>query len=477
MDFYWYDYETTGLWLSEDRIVQFGGVRTDDALRPKGKIEQLYCKPAPDHLPQVRACLVHHISPQEARRQGRTEYEFAARIHKLLSRPNTCAVGYNAMQFDHRLTQHLFYRNLLDPYGWHYENGNTKWDIIDLFRAAYVLRPDGINWPKPQDDRPPFHLEDLAKANGMSTAFAHDTEADVQTTLELARLIKQKQPKLWDYYLSLRKKDVVNGQLRQGTFLYVSGSVLYRRRSGTIAAVLGKDRRGYIYAYDLSYDPGECFAADGPALLDDESIGRKALYRFRANASPFVVSFAIDRNLSPKNHGVLERMDLDLKTLRRHEEALAKLNRGRNLLDRVCDAYEQKKGARAEKDFVDDLYGGGFIGNSDRRKLRQVLTSIDNPASWDQIRFSDPRLPELVFRFRARNFGESLSEMDEQRWRMHCRLRILEQQDQNGLTSFGHFTKDIAEERQKVETEKGRQILDDLEAYAAEVKAWLDQEG
>ena len=61
--FYWYDYETTGLSFHEDRIVRFARRRTDTDLRAIGEPEVLYCQPAPDCIPTVRATLLHGITP------------------------------------------------------------------------------------------------------------------------------------------------------------------------------------------------------------------------------------------------------------------------------------------------------------------------------------------------------------------------------------------------------------------------------
>ena len=470
MDFFWYDYETTGRWPVEDRPVQFAGVRTDATLREMRPVETLYCQPAPDCLPKVRACLVHRISPQEARHRGVTEHEFASRIHRLLSEPNTCAVGFNAMRFDHMFTQLLFYRNMLEPYAWHYKNGNAKWDIINLFRAAYALRPEGLNWAKDENGKLSFSQEDLAEANGIQLASVHDAAADVKTMLSLARLIRKKQPKLWDYYLGLCKKAAVSAQL-QDTFIYISGSVLHWRRSGTVAAILGSDDSGSVYAFDLSYDPRICFDTEDKALLAKGSTSKKAVHRFRANASPFVVRFDISAPLSAKGRAELTQMGLDLETLQRHYTILEK-NRS-SYYQRVTDAFETRWADNNDVDVDVALFSGGFIPNVDRRQLERILASTDAPARWEHFKFRDRRLPELVFRFRARNFPESLSREDAARWRAHCRYQVFQKQDSNGLTPFDHYKNDIEEKRREDIDEDTRRLLDDLESYGDELKAKL----
>ncbi|MCV4932819.1 exodeoxyribonuclease I, partial [Escherichia coli] len=82
------------------------------------------------------------------------------------------------------------------------------WDLIDVVRAAYALRPDGIVWPE-QDGRVTLKLERLTAANGIDHGQAHDALSDVRATIALARLIREKQPKLYDYLFALRSKQKV----------------------------------------------------------------------------------------------------------------------------------------------------------------------------------------------------------------------------------------------------------------------------
>ena len=165
--FYWHDYETFGTDPARDRPAQFAGLRTDADLNVIGDPLVIYCRPAPDFLPHPRACLVTGITPQEALEKGLPECEFIARIHEELARPCTCGVGYNSLRFDDEFTRYTLYRNFFDPYSREWQNGNSRWDIIDMVRTACALRPDGIEWPLREDGLPSFRLEDLTAANGI----------------------------------------------------------------------------------------------------------------------------------------------------------------------------------------------------------------------------------------------------------------------------------------------------------------------
>ena len=202
----WHDYETWGVSPKYDKPSQFAGIRTDLDLNIISEPEVFYCQPPQDYLPQPEACLVTGITPQKAQREGLTEAEFASRIHAMFSQPNTCVAGYNNIRFDDEVTRYMLYRNFYDPYAREWQHGNSRWDIIDMVRACYALRPDGINWPTNDEGRVSFRLELLTQANGISHEAAHDAMSDVYATIAMAKLIKEKQPKLYDFIFNLKNK-------------------------------------------------------------------------------------------------------------------------------------------------------------------------------------------------------------------------------------------------------------------------------
>jgi exodeoxyribonuclease-1 len=215
---YWHDYETFGIDPRRDGPAQFAGLRTDLALNPIGKPLVIYCQPPRDRLPAPEACLVTGITPQIAQQHGVCEAEFIAAIHAELAQAGTCALGYNTLRFDDEVTRNTLYRNFYDPYEREWKNGNSRWDIIDMVRLTAALRPDGIEWPKDEQGRPSFRLERLTEANGISHSGAHDALVDVRATIDLARLIKTRQPRLYDFVWRNRGKHEAAELLKLGSF-------------------------------------------------------------------------------------------------------------------------------------------------------------------------------------------------------------------------------------------------------------------
>lgn len=440
--FLWHDYETFGINPRRDRPAQFAGIRTDAELNEIGEPLMLYCKPAADYLPDPESCLLTGITPQLCLERGVAEHEFAARIEAVLAQPGTIGVGYNTIRFDDEVTRHLFWRNLIDPYAREWQNDCGRWDLLDVVRMAYALRPEGITWPRKPDERfpgdpkvtrPSFKLEDLARANGLMHDAAHDALSDVRATIALARLIRQAQPKLFDFALSLHKKDKVAAELGLPTspqtaqpFLHISG--MFPPERGCLAVMwplaTHPTNKNELLAWDLSQDPGELPLLDVATLRQrlfsrsadlPEGMQRLPIKSVHLNKSPMVV-----RKLATLTPEMAAQWGVDIPAALRNAEKAAALPDMSAIWPEV---FQRPKEAAPDVD--EDLYGG-FVGNADRRRLNQLRALSPAELAHSRIGFDDDRLEEILFRYRARNFPETLSPEDTERWEAHRAAWLLE---------------------------------------------------
>jgi exodeoxyribonuclease-1 len=464
--FYWHDYETWGADPSRDRAAQFAGVRTDADLQVIGKPLTVYCKPARDMLPHPEACLITGITPGHADAEGVCEAEFFSLIHQQLSQPGTCGVGYNSIRFDDEVTRYGFYRNFLDPYGREWQNGNSRWDIIDMVRVAHALRPEGIEWPARDDGTTSFRLERLSAANGIAHEGAHDALSDVYATLELARLIKDRQPRLFDYLLQLKDKRRVAQMLdlkNRTMMLHVSSKYPASRGCITIVAPVARHptNSNGIVVYDLAFDP------DPLLKLDADEIAQR-LFTPRAQLPEGTEPVPLKTVHLNKSPAVMPTNTLT-------EDAAARwgidVGQGEVYLNRIKSAagLEQKirkvLGSR-QFDPVRDpdrsLYGGGFFSDGDRRSI-QAVRETDPKALVDLVpAFQDTRLPEMLFRYRARNWPETLSHVERSRWEAFRRERLTDPAFDAGIT-VDEYRRRLA--KMMVDpnmTDRDREILSEL---------------
>jgi exodeoxyribonuclease-1 len=425
--FFWHDYETFGIVPRRDRPVQFAGLRSDADLNPVGEPVMWFCRPAPDSLPEPESVLLTGILPQQALQQGLPEHEFAARIEAELARDGTVGVGYNSIRFDDEVTRFLFWRNLIDPYAREWQNGCGRWDLMDVVRCTWALRPAGIEWPVYPDGelrgRPSFRLEHLTRANGLDHEAAHDALSDVRATLALARLVKARQPRLWDFCLKLRRKEAVLAEIGSGRpFVHLSGRYAVERGCLAIVWPLAAHptNKNEIIVWDLAQDPRELTGLDAETVRrrlytrqDELPAGEQRLpiKTIHINKSPIVIG-----NLKTLvQGGAAQRWGLDVAAAMGNAAHAAALGRG---LDELWPQVFRRPVDAAAPDVDEDLYGG-FVPNEDRRTLQRLRELNPVQLAAKRPAFHDGRLEELVFRYRARNFPATLSEAEQARWHQH----------------------------------------------------------
>ncbi|NMH63730.1 exodeoxyribonuclease I [Shewanella salipaludis] len=427
---FWHDYETFGVSPARDRPAQFAGIRTDLDLNIIGEPVSFYCKQATDYLPSPEAILITGITPQLANLKGLVETEFMGQINALFSQPNTCVVGYNSLRFDDEVTRFGFYRNFIDPYAREWQQGNSRWDIIDLVRACYAFRPEGINWPQKEDGSPSFKLEQLTQANGLSHDKAHDALSDVYATIAIAKLIKEKQPKLYQYYFGLRRKQAVSEQLdvlNMQPLVHVSSKISALHGCTTIIAPVAHHpvNKNAIICVNMAMDIGPLIELDVEAIKTRMYTPRAELgadelpipvKQIHINKCPFI---SPAKTLTDENAA---RLQIDKAFAREQYKRLRNHPEIREKLTALFESQSEYESDNQDPDLM--LYSGGFFSHADKAKMKIIRhTTPQNLAALD-LQFDDPRVKEMLFRYRARNYPELLDEQESLRWREFCQQRL-----------------------------------------------------
>ncbi|WP_367372693.1 exodeoxyribonuclease I [Pseudomonas lini] len=423
---FWYDYETTGINPRCDRPLQVAGIRTDFDLNEIDEPVNLYCQPSDDILPHPAACAITGITPARLAEQGLSEADFMTRVHAQLAAPGTCGAGYNTLRFDDEMTRYSLYRNFFDPYAREWQGGNSRWDLIDVVRAAYALRPDGLVWPRDDEGRVTLKLERLTAANGIDHGHAHEALSDVRATIALARLIREKQPKLYDWLFQLRGKQKVMDQIRLlQPMVHISGRFSAARNYvGVVLPLAWHPRnRNALIVCDLHLDPQGLLDLDAETLRqrlytrrDDLAEGELPvpLKLIHINKCPVVAPLSVLRPVDQ------QRLELDMALYQ--ERALRLSDAQQVWRDKVLGVYSSDDFSPS-LDPEQQLYDG-FIGDRDRRLCEQVRAADPAQLAQELWPFDDERLPELLFRYRARNFPDTLSFEEQERWRIFCQKRL-----------------------------------------------------
>ena len=460
--FFFYDLETSGLSGRHDRVMQFAGQRTDMDLNPVGDPVNVLVALNDDTLPSPEALMVTGITPQQTVADGYTEAQFADILLKEIFTENTIAVGYNNIRFDDEFVRHLLWRNFRDPYEWSWRDGRSRWDLLDVVRMTRALRPEGIEWPV-VDGKPVNKLELLTKENGIDHFKAHDALSDVEALIAVTRLIREKQPQLYEYLLKMRDKNevkkLVNLDSKQ-PFVYASGRYDAAYNKVTVAFPLTAGKNGNVIVYDLRVDPTPLIG------LDSKELSGKLYATWEERQAEGFLALPVkelqyNRTPAVAPLGVLEQGDgwakigLDKETVEKHKKTLLSAP---HFAENVRGIFENKPEFKQSPDVESQLYDG-FLNDVDRLRVQSVAGASEKELADMHPEFQDERLVPLLLHYKARSFPRSLSADESAAWE---KWRV-----EHITSQLPVFTKAIEK--------LGRQELTDQQQFILqELQLWLE---
>ncbi len=474
--FLWYDLETWGRDASKTRISQFAAIRTDEDLQPIGEPISIFCKPAGDLLPSPTACVITGLTPQNIPQNAPNEAEFFALINEQMSQSGTCCVGYNSLRFDDEFIRYGLYRNFYPAYDREWRNGNSRWDLLDVMRMAEALRPDGIQWPQREDGLPSFKLEDLAQANGARRGDAHEALSDVRALIALARLLKKYQPKLWDYALGLRDKKKVMALINPISampLLHISGKYPASQHCAALVLPITRhpqyDNRSIVI--DLCEDPDRIAGLSAAEIEDllftpradlPEHVQRVSIKEIHSNKCPILIPM---QHVQPNEW---QRLGLDPEIA---TQRAAEFRSQADLAEKLRLVFSRPP-MTAKRDADAALYQG-FVPDVDQRHFNVIRGASPDYLRDLQSKWQDPRMPELLFRYRARNWPENLSRSELAQWNAYRNERLTGSGELSEY-NFDSYAKEIHALRQAHEGDgKVQAMMDQLQQWSDMIKAEL----
>lgn len=450
--FFFYDLETSGLSGRDDRIMQFAGIRTDLDLQPIGEPYNVLVALNDDTLPSPEALTITGISPQQTVSEGYTEAQFAKLLQDEVFTEDTIVVGFNNIRFDDEFVRHLFWRTFRDPYEWSWRDGRSRWDLLDVVRMTRALRPGGIEWPVTEDGKATNRLELITKVNGIDHFKAHDALSDVEALIAVTKLIKTKQPQLYDYLLKIRDKKEVKKLVNlddKKPFVYTSGRYSAEFDKTTVAFPLTAGKNGNVIVYDLRHDPLQFVD------LDSKELAKELYASWEERQSEGFVPLPVKElqyNRAPAVAplGVLEHSDgwkrvgLDTATIEKHKRLLLAAP---HFAENVRELYEGKPEFKKSPDVEAQLYDG-FLNDTDKVRALAVVSANEKDLADFHPNFQDERLDELLLHYKARNFPRTLSADEAKTWEQ-WRVSRLQRQLPGFMKSMEKFaTQELSDSQQ-----------------------------
>lgn len=467
---YWHDYETFGRDPARDRLAQFAGLRTDTDLNIIGEPLVKYCKLSSDTLPDPGACLVTGITPQIANERGICEAEFMKLIHQELNKPNTCSVGYNSSQFDDEFTRYALYRNFFNPYEHHdARKGNSRWDLINVVRLIRALHPEcDIIWPRKEDGKYSTRLQDLTVANNIEHQDAHDALADVYATINLARLLRANFPRVYDYCYKHRTKEMtakllgVEGKKLKSPEPLVHIDSIYGSDANYLGVIypiaMHPTQGNSVITYNVLKSPDPIIELPPQEIrerLFTKDLGDKRISLHGINLGKCPTLLPLSRIGEPS----IKIMKIDKELCLDHIRKIAEKS---DIAYVAQTAYTKTFSERTDPDLM--LYDG-FFSRGDKTKIDRVRATPASKLAKINFDFEDKRLPEMLFRYRARNFHSTLSEAEKTKWKEYCLRRDLDEEGGGSLTLKQYYSR-IKEELAKDSLSSDKKhVLDQLANY------------
>lgn len=470
MNFFFYDLETSGVNSREARIMQFGGIRTDMNLEPIEEPHNYLLRLTEDIMPDPDAVLITGITPQATLADGISEPAFLKIFHEKIATMGTIFVGFNSVRFDDEFMRFLHYRNFYDAYEWQWKDGRSRWDLLDLVRMTRALRPEGIKWPVDSQGVAANRLELLTKVNKIEHTEAHDALSDVKATIALAQLIKKKQPKLFDYLLTLRDKKKLAVFVKSGQpFLYTSGKYPSEFEKTTAVGVLADHpKRAGVLVFDLRHDPDE-FAEYSPELLaeawrrrfDDPGV-KLPVKTLQFNRCPAVAPLSVLDNASAK------RLKLDTKKINQNFD---KLKAGK-LTENILKALELLEGQQQativeDDDNVDSRLYDGFVGDGDKAAMSVVRAADQDELRSLEVDFKDQRLAALLPLYKARHFPSTLTDEERAAWERFKHRKLMGGKQASRLAKYFERLAELAKD--KGLSDKKRYLLEELQLWGQSI--------
>ena len=418
--FFFYDLETSGLNAREDRIMQFAGRRTSMDLTPIGEPYNMLVALSDDTLPNPDALMVTGITPQKTVDEGYNEAQFARILNDEIFTPDTIVVGFNNIRFDDEFIRHLLWRNFYDPYEWCWKDGRSRWDMLDVVRMTRALRPEGISWPLDDAGEPTNRLELITRENGIAHKNAHDAMSDVDALIDVTKLIRNKQPQLFEYLLKMRdKKEVVKlvNVDDKKPFVYSSGRYDKEFAKTTAAFPLATGRNGNVVVYDLRYDPTPFIDLSESELAHKvyaswqerqaEDFVKLPAKELQPNRCPAVAPLGV-----LAHGGGWAKISLDAETIAKHQKILLAHP---EFAEKLRTIFENKPEFTRSPDPEAQLYDG-FLNDRDRLRAEAVRNASERELDDFHPNFADERLPGLLLHYKARNFPKTLSGDEREMW-------------------------------------------------------------
>jgi len=140
-------------------------------------------------------------------------------------------------------------------------------------------------------------------------------------------------------------------------------------------------------------------------------------------------------------------------------------------LDEQVDAFRTRPLDADQEPEAETLLYDGFTSDRDRRLLPAIREADGVDLTASRWPLEDQRLTDMLSRYRARNFPDSLNAAEQAQWQAFCRQKLSGEVAGAPIT-LGNFMQEIQKLLPEVDGQQG-ELLDQWQLYATELATRL----
>ena len=458
-----YDLETTGRSVYWDQIIQIAAICTDENLNILDEIN-LIGKLNSFAVPDPEALLVNKIPIDSIYKSNFSNYHLISEIAQKFSEWSPAVfIGYNSIKFDEEVIRNAFFKNLFDPY-LTVKNNNTRVDLLDITRIANYFYPDKIKSLLNKKGSSIMKLESIAHTNGIKNFTAHDAMGDTYASLELAKLIKNKIPELWDKSISQSNKVQLEESIASKPFCHLE-SFFGKSKLFCLSFVGFHPKYKWALCFDLFEDPKKILNMNRSEIYAFLENSPKKIRKIKLNKSPILLDINIKNTLDEYN------VISDNVLLERHNF----ISNNQEFKNKVLSCYNNIISDESQLDiYAEESIYKKFISNSDSFLIKEFQKADWKNKLIIMQKFKDERLKYfaeiLIFEERP----DLLERENFNKVKEYLKKRIMSTNKEKWLTIYDAYRK-IDDLRVKYDNNKENLfILEDVNKYIENLEKKLN---
>ena len=297
-------------------------------------------------------------------------------------------IGFNSMSFDENLLRQALFQTLHPPYLTN-TNGNARSDALRVAHAVSVYTPAAMVVPTDDRGRQVFRLDRLAHANGYNRDDAHEAMADVETTIFMVRLIRDRAPDVWKAMDRATTKNAVKDYVATESLFSLTESYFGQSYSWLVTPCgQNPNDAGQLAFFDLSFNPDDYRFLSAEDLVAVLNASPKVIRSLRANHQPIMMP----ADVAPDSTRALQ---IPPGELRRRVEVI---QGDTDFQARVGQAQALRFVDKEPPAHVEHRIYDGFPNTADEALMEQFHHADWSERSTLAAQIEDPRLGEFARR-------------------------------------------------------------------------------